>query len=91
MSDHDLELVPLLPDTERETLVLRYWRRGDLTPLQLANALAGQTWSIRSSRRRRVGCASALSFATPSWLLTSGYVATMAFCPARCSPEPLAS
>jgi hypothetical protein len=51
MSDHELELVPMLPDAERETLVLRYWRRGDVTPLPLANALAGQAWSIRSSRR----------------------------------------
>ena len=25
---------------DREAMVLRYWRRGDLTPLRLANALA---------------------------------------------------
>lgn len=51
MSDHELETASSLPVTERETLVLRYWRRGDLTPLPLANALAGQAWSVRSSRR----------------------------------------
>ncbi|MGN6270632.1 MAG: hypothetical protein ACTHM0_12170 [Sphingomonas sp.] len=51
MSDHELETASLLPIAERETLVLRYWRRGDLTPLPLANALAGQAWSARSSRR----------------------------------------
>jgi hypothetical protein len=51
MSDQELETASLLPIAERETLVLRYWRRGDLTPLPLANALAGQAWSARSSRR----------------------------------------
>jgi hypothetical protein len=40
MSDHELETASLLPIAERETLVLRYWRRGALTPLALANSLA---------------------------------------------------
>jgi hypothetical protein len=51
MSDHELETIPSLAPADRQTLMLRYWRRGDLTPLPLANALAGQAWSIRSSRR----------------------------------------
>jgi hypothetical protein len=41
MSDHDtLDLAPLLSDAERQELVLAHWRRGELTPLPLANALA---------------------------------------------------
>ena len=41
MSDHELtEIAPTLSHTEQEALVLRYWRRGELTPLNLANALA---------------------------------------------------
>ncbi len=41
MSDHELaELAPTLNLAEREQLVLRYWRRGDLTPLPVANSLA---------------------------------------------------
>ena len=51
MSDNELESVPFLAPADRHTLMLRYWRRGDLTPLPLANALAGQAWSTRSSRR----------------------------------------
>ena len=41
MSDHELaELAPTLSPAEREALVLRYWRRGTLTPLPVANSLA---------------------------------------------------
>jgi hypothetical protein len=41
MSDHELaEIAPTLSAAEQERLVLRYWRRGDLTPLPLANSLA---------------------------------------------------
>ncbi|MGN6375825.1 MAG: hypothetical protein ACTHMG_09750 [Sphingomonas sp.] len=41
MSDRDLvDLAPTLPDAERRALVLDYWRRGEMTPLALANALA---------------------------------------------------
>ncbi len=34
----DIELTP----TKREAIVRRYWLRGDLTPLSVANSLAGQ-------------------------------------------------
>ena len=41
MSDQDLiKIAPTLSRSEQEALVLRFWRRGDLTPLPLANALA---------------------------------------------------
>ena len=40
MSDQS---APVPPADAREAMVLRYWRRGDLTPLRLANALARGT------------------------------------------------
>jgi hypothetical protein len=41
MSDRELaEIVATLSLAEREALVLRYWRRGDFTPLEIANSLA---------------------------------------------------
>lgn len=41
MSDHELaDLAPTLSLADREALVFRYWRRGALTPLPVANSLA---------------------------------------------------
>jgi len=41
MSDRDLaDLVPSLSESDRAALVMRYWRRGALTPLAVANSLA---------------------------------------------------
>jgi hypothetical protein len=54
MSDRELaEIVATLSIAEREALVLRYWRRGDFTPLPIANSLA------RTSRGERGGGAEA--------------------------------
>lgn len=33
---------PALTPSKREEIVRRYWLRGDLTPLAVANSLAGQ-------------------------------------------------
>jgi hypothetical protein len=48
MSDRDLaDLVPSLSEADRTALVLRYWRRGALTPLAIANSLARTAGTTR--------------------------------------------
>jgi hypothetical protein len=48
MSDQS---APVPPADAREAMVLRYWRRGDLTPLRLANALAREAAASRRHGR----------------------------------------
>lgn len=61
MSDRDLaDLVPSLSEADRTALVLRYWRRGALTPLAVANSLASaRPRSHRSIATRQPQVASA--------------------------------
>jgi len=49
-ADEDLSLLRAdtpLPPKRREEIVLRYWTRGELTPLAVANLLAKQGSGIR--------------------------------------------
>lgn len=53
MSDRDLaDLVPSLSEADRTALVMRYWRRGELTPLPIANSLARTAGAGRSRMTR---------------------------------------
>jgi hypothetical protein len=55
MSDLDLaDLVPSLSEPDRIPLVMRYWRRGELTPLPIANSVARTAGATRSLVTRKV-------------------------------------